>query len=248
VSRAAALAVCAWACGQPAAAPAGPRVIPADARQLVTGVIADWDATAVTLRRWRRADRGWVADGPAWRGVIGRGAAWGRGLHGDGPPAGRDGPRKREGDGKSPAGAFRLAGAYGYAARAPRTAQLPYTAVTADWECVDDPRSAHYTQILDRTRTTVDWASAEAMRRADALYTWVIAIAHNPGAVAGAGSCIFFHVWLDADTPTVGCTAMAEPAVARLVAELAPTAVYVLLPRADYDAFAAPWGLPRDEK
>ena len=230
----------------PAIAPALGPAIPAAAHQLITGVIADWGATRVTLRHWRRDGATWIAVGTAWQGVIGKGAAWGTGLHGAGAPSGHDGPTKHEGDGKSPAGAFALRGSYGYAPRPPVHAVLPYTQVTAAWQCVDDAASSHYTQIVDRSLLAgaVDWTSAEAMRRRDALYTWVVDIAHNPSAQPGDGSCIFFHVWRDASSATVGCTAMPEAKLARLLAGLDPSAVYVLLPRAEYDAFTAPWGLP----
>lgn len=219
-------------------------VVPADTQQLITGVIADWDATQVTLQRWHRDDHGWVADGPSWQGVIGKGAAWGSGLHGTGAPAGRTGAAKREGDARSPAGAFALRGTYGYAAKPPAKTSVPYTHVTATWQCVDDPRSSHYTQIVDRAALTVDWSSSEPMRRRDALYTWVIDIAHNPAATPDAGSCIFFHVWRNAKSPTVGCTAMPAPKLASLISSLDPHAIYVLLPRAEYAALATPWGLP----
>lgn len=236
------------AAGAARAEPTDAAVIPASTRQLITGVIADWDATQVTLRRWRRDGDAWIADGAAWQGVIGKGAAWGAGLHGSGPPRGRDGAAKREGDGKSPAGAFALRATYGYAARPPAKAALPYTQVTADWQCVDDAESPHYTQIVDRAHlpagATVDWKSAEAMRRRDALYTWVVDIAHNPAAHPGDGSCIFLHVWRTATAATVGCTAMPERKLATLIAGLDPSAVYVLLPRTEYDALARSWGLP----
>lgn len=237
----------------PAGAPAS--IIPATTRELITGIVPDWSATAVTLQRWRRGDgtagaaRRWTADGEPWQGVIGTaGAAWGSGLHGIGAPDGHAGPVKREGDGKSPAGAFALRGVYGYAPAPPQGTAVPYTQVTSDWQCVDDPASRRYTQIVDRRAVTVDWTSAEAMRRRDALYTWVIDIAHNRAATSGAGSCIFFHVWHGPDAATVGCTAMPEPRLAQLIGGLDPTAVYVLLPRGEYDALTAPWGLPAGEK
>jgi len=224
-------------------------VIPEAARQLITGITADWTSTTVTLRQWRREGGAWIADGASWQGVIGKtGAAWGSGLHGDGAPAGRGGPSKKEGDGKAPAGAFSIRGVYGYAAAPPPKTVLPYTQTTADWQCVDDPASSHYTRIVDRSQLTPDWTSAEPMRRRDELYTWVIDIAHNRAATPGSGSCIFFHVWRGPRSFTVGCTAMPEPRLARLIGGLDATAVYVLLPRAEYDTFAAPWGLPRGEK
>jgi D-alanyl-D-alanine dipeptidase len=229
---------------RPAAPATGP--IPADATQLVTGVTPDWTSTKVTLRTWKRVDGAWVADGAAWPGVLGKtGTAWGIGLHGDGAPAGHDGPAKHEGDEKAPAGAFALRGTYGYAAAPPPHTRLPYTQTTADWQCVDDSASHHYNQIVDRSKLTVDWSSAEQMRRHDVLYTWVVDVAHNRAATAGAGSCIFLHVWRGPKSITDGCTAMSEPALAHLIGRLDPSAVYVLLPRAEYAALAAAWGLPR---
>ncbi|MEO8703433.1 MAG: hypothetical protein ABI867_25525, partial [Kofleriaceae bacterium] len=69
------------------------------ARELITGVIDDWTSTSAMLRRYRRDGDRWTPMGDAWPAVIGAaGAAWGIGLHGNGPPAGRSGPRKREGD------------------------------------------------------------------------------------------------------------------------------------------------------
>ena len=219
--------------------------IPSDATQLITGVTADWDARAVTLRKWKRVQGAWRADGKPWQGVVGKtGVAWGRGLHGDGAPAGHDGPVKREGDAKAPAGVFGVRGVYGYAAAPPPRTALPYTQTTQDWQCVDDPASHHYTQIVDRSKLEVDWTSAEDMRRKDALYTWVVDIAHNRAATPGAGSCIFFHVWRGPQSVTVGCTAMPEAKLASLIGSLDPSAIYVLLPRAEYDALSAAWGLP----
>lgn len=228
-----------------AATPVPGAVIPADARQLVTAVVDDWDATRATLRRWRRAGARWEPDGEPWPGVVGKsGSGWGVGLHGAGAPAGRGGPVKREGDGKSPAGAFALRGSYGYAKAPPQGTRLAYVSLDERWQCVDDPASAHYDKILDRTTVEPDWKSAEEMRRKDELYRWVVDVAHNPARDPGAGSCIFLHVWRGEQMGTVGCTAMEEKRLARLIATLDPSAVFVLLPRAEYEALAPAWALP----
>ena len=226
--------------------------IPQASQQLVTAVVDSWDATTATLRFYTRDPRAgsalrWQLVGDPWPGVIGAtGAAWGDGLHGNGPPAGRSGPRKHEGDRKSPAGAFAFRAAYGYATTPPAGTALPYTAVDDRWVCVDDPASAAYASIVSREAHKPDWKSAEQMRRPDELYAWVVDIAHNPNHVAGGGSCIFLHVWNGADSTTVGCTAMAEPVLAHLLARLDAHAapVFVLLPRGEYAALAEPWGLP----
>ena len=220
-------------------------VIPATSQQLLTAIVPDWTSTTAELQLWQRDGAGWRALGEPWPGVVGRtGAAWGVGLHGTGAPAGRDGPFKHEGDGKSPAGAFAIRGLYGYTAAPPEGTHLAYTALADPWQCVDDPASRHYDEILDRRSVTVDWKSAEQMRRPDVLYTWVVDLGHNPARTPGDGSCIFLHVWNGPDSSTVGCTAMDEDRLTHLVAALDPTASFVLLPRAEYDALAGAWRLP----
>jgi D-alanyl-D-alanine dipeptidase len=217
--------------------------------QLVVGVTGGWDDTTATLARYERDPNGraWHRIGEPWAAVIGRsGAAWGRGLHGDGAVAGASGPTKREGDGRAPAGAFAIVASYGYAGAPVAGATLPYHALGDAWRCVDDPRSAHYAHVLDSTGLAVDWASAEVMHRDDELYTWVVEIAHNPDAVPGAGSCIFFHVWRGPDSTTAGCTAMPQPTLEGLLAWLDPARhpAYVLLPRGEYTTRIETWGLP----
>ena len=228
-----------------AAAPAEDGAIPPSTTQLVTAIVADWTATAAELQLWQRDGAAWTPVGAPWPAVIGRtGAAWGAGLHGDAAPAGRAGPVKREGDGKSPAGVFLVRGTFGFAARAAGT--MPYTQLVEGSRCVDDPRSRHYTRIVDAGAVANDWTSAEDMRGMGALYRWGVDLAHNPAPVPGGGSCIFLHVWSDAAGATAGCTAMPEDKLVALLGRLDPARApaFVLLPRAEYDALAAPWGLP----
>lgn len=233
----------------PAPQPAAGAVLPAETLQLVTAVIPTWDATTAQLRLWQRpaAGRPWKLVLGPWDAVIGKtGAGWGMGLHGRGPFPGRTGPLKQEGDGRSPAGAFLLQRTFGYADQPPAHSQLPYQQSSEDWKCVDDSASDRYTLIVDRKTVPVDWTSAEDMRRADALYTWVVDVGHNPTRIPRGGSCIFLHVWAGPTSTTVGCTAMEEPRLAQLIGELslAQAPVFVLLPRAEYEALAAPWELP----
>ena len=76
-----------------------------DARQMVLVTTPDWNADHGTLRTFERDGAGWRA-GRRCRDTGDRrqtASAWGLGLH---PAAARDGPLKREGDGRSPAGVF----------------------------------------------------------------------------------------------------------------------------------------------
>jgi D-alanyl-D-alanine dipeptidase len=228
--------------------------IPKQTRQLVTAVVDSWTSTHARLALWQRTDTGWQRMGDEWPGVVGKaGTGWGIGidpasrsksasLH-SGPN--REGPIKKEGDLKSPAGVFPFRIVYGYAADAPKPWRMPYEA-SHDLECVDDPASDHYTKIVDRKQVASDWQSAEQMRREDAIYEWVLDVAHNPDAKPGAGSCIFLHVWSGPESSTAGCTAMDKAALEALLAKLDPAhhPLYVLMPRADYASVAAAWGLP----
>ena len=231
-----------------AATAAAARVVPAAARQVVVATVDDWDDVTAELARFARAPGGaWTPVGRPWPAVIGaRGSAWGRGLHGHGAPAGRGGPLKREGDGRSPAGAFAIGAAFGYASAPPPGAREPYSQVDDGWVCVDDPRSARYNRVFDAGGVAVDWSSFESMRRSDELYRWVVIVDHNADAAAGAGSCIFLHIWSGPTAGTSGCTAMARPDMEGLLAWLDPAAhpVFVLLPAAERAALRSAWGLP----
>jgi D-alanyl-D-alanine dipeptidase len=242
-----------------AAEPANvPTVIGAESLQLVVGLTDDWSDATIDLHRFTRVSGApWAVDGKPWPATLGHaGLGWGRGLHGAGAPQSMDGPVKREGDGKSPAGVFAIGSALGYAKGAPADAAVPYQPLSDSWRCVDDPASAFYNRVLDETGIEVDWKSAETMRRNDELYRWVILIDHNnglgtgdkadPKPTAGDGSCIFFHVWREPGGKTVGCTAMAKPAIEDLMVWLDPKSepVLVALPRPIYESVREAWGLP----
>ena len=221
----------------------------ANARQLVLVTTADWDAPTGTLRYFERAGDGWKQVGDGFDVTVGRtGTAWGIGLH----AARSDGPVKREGDGKAPAGVFAIGTAFGYAAGV-RTG-LPYRAMTANDWCIDVPASSYYNKIIDRSTVKAPYLdqSSEPMRRdlhadGDQRYREGFVIEHNrDGAVANGGSCIFAHLWKAPGETTAGCTAMAPADMGPLLAWLdaGKHPVFVELPQAQYAALKADWRLP----
>lgn len=222
--------------------------IPPATRQLLLVTAADWGSDAGSLCRWVRATAAepWRAVGGAIPVSLGRaGLAWGRGRHPE-----TAGLTKCEGDGRAPAGVFAITTLFGYAAadsELARSAKLPYLAATPQLLCIDDPASRHYNRIVDRAVVAADWASAEDMRRADARYEIGAVLGHNCSPVrAGAGSCVFLHVWQAPGVATAGCTAMAAAAMHELARWLdgdqAP--LLVQLPIAEYAARRTAWGLP----
>jgi len=215
--------------------------------QLVVVTSSGFDTWRAQLQRYERpVGGGWRAVGEQVPVVLGHaGYAWGDGVHGSGAPDGRSGPLKREGDGRSPAGVFALGTVHGYAADAPTGATLPYEQATARQRCVDDPQAAAYNRIVEAGPRGESWRSAERMRRDDDLYELALDIAHNRSPVVpGHGSCIFAHVWADAQTPVTGCTGMASSELKVLLIWLKPEALWVSLPIQEYQALRACWDLP----
>ena len=220
-----------------------------NARQMVVVTSQDWDNVRGTLRRFERTGRdGWTQVGNAQPVMLGRsGIGWGIGLH----PAQTEGPQKREGDGRNPAGVFAIGPAFGYTATT-QTA-LPYLPMQSTSWCMDVPGSPLYNQIVD-SREVGEAAvegSSERMRldllkAGDDRYKLGFVIQHNPRNVSGMGSCIFAHLWGNPDKTTAGCTAMNEPVMREALAWLSPAArpVFVQLTDADYDARQTAWQLP----
>lgn len=223
------------------------------AKQLVLVEAADWAAPSGELRRYEREDSGaqWQRVGEPQSVALGRtGSAWGIGLHTLPQP----GPIKREGDGKSPAGAFAIGPAFGYAIN--ENTALPYHAMQETDYCIDVPQSPLYNQLVDAAQVGKDAVkgSTEPMRLdihndGDPRYRIGFVIAHNPQNAPGAGSCIFAHLTRREGEATAGCTAMEDAAMQALLGWLDPSRdpVFVLLPQAELARLATAWGLPQSE-
>ena len=200
------------------------RAVPEECQQLI--VVRPDTVDGVSGRVWllsRSPDlHPWkIAEGPVPAVIGTRGVGWGRGEPALPNPGGY--PDKREGDGRSPAGIFRLPGAFGTAAQPPVGVRMPWQECTATLRGVDDVKSKYYNQIVDEAAVPdKDWDSAEIMRRDDGAYEIGLLIDHNADHVAGAGSCIFLHVWKGPGQGTAGCTALAREDVLKILAWLDP--------------------------
>ncbi|MBK8286280.1 MAG: hypothetical protein IPK97_16160 [Ahniella sp.] len=216
--------------------------------QLVVVTSADWNATEARVMRFEKRWFGWRPVGKPMPAVLGRnGSAWGLGLH----PGPGNGPIKQEGDGKAPAGLFRIGLAFGSAARG--NTGLAYQMMdTNDW-CIDVPGSPLYNRIVDRTEVgdAAIEGSTEPMRRDlhanDDVYRFGFVIEHNSAGRDRAGSCIFAHLWRAPDKPTAGCTALAEADLETLMGWLDARHEprFLLLPNRAYETVRRAWKLPR---
>ena len=196
---------------------AAPALLPVEPRQMILVLTKDWRAVDGQLQRFERNGSAWQSIGPSVRVVVGRnGMGWGDGLH----PMPERGPRKKEGDGKSPAGVFALPFTFGYEPldKLPGV-KMPYVQCTSTLECVDDTNSSHYNEILDRPSITEpDWHSSEHMLMTNGQYRLGVVIAHDTSPpIPGNGSCVFMHIWLGPGIGTSGCTAMRDGDIESLI-------------------------------
>lgn len=134
---------------------------------------------------------------------------------------------KREGDGATPAGLWRVTGML-YRPDRLQAKALPDWAepiLPRDLWC-DDPAHPDYNH---KVRAPLK-ASHETLRRADPLYDLVITTDWNwPEAVPGRGSAIFLHSWRRPGYPTAGCLAFARADLLWIARRLTPGA-QILIP------------------
>ena len=221
--------------------------LPASSTQCVVGVANDWDSSHVTLTAYEKRGNQWVKTLGPWPGRLGKnGLIWGLGIHPNEPGA----KLKKEGDGRAPAGVFRIGGAWGYEASIRKHPNLFYRQITKRDLWVEDVGSPSYNRhlVLDHDPATA-WEKKQQMRQGDHAHSLKLFVAHNgpPKVTPGAGSAIFFHIWRGGGSkPTAGCTTIEESRLRELIAWIDPNKqpLYVLLPQSEFTAKRAAWKLP----
>ena len=127
---------------------------------------------------------------------------------------------KREGDGATPLGVWRLREAFFRPDRGPAPAtRLPLTALSPADGWSDDPADPAYNR---RVRLPHAFGH-ERMWRGDGLYDLVVALSYNDDPPApGLGSAIFLHCAAPDYAPTEGCVALARADLVGVLAAAAP--------------------------
>jgi L,D-peptidoglycan transpeptidase YkuD (ErfK/YbiS/YcfS/YnhG family) len=127
---------------------------------------------------------------------------------------------KREGDGGTPRGRFRLVRLWWRGDRGPRPRTgLPLRRIGADDAWCEDPADRRYNRPVRRGAN----AAGDRLRRNDHLYDLIIEIDHNTRPrVAGRGSAVFIHLARPGFAPTAGCVALTGPSLRRLLARCSP--------------------------
>ena len=127
---------------------------------------------------------------------------------------------KREGDGATPRGTFRLRRLWWRAERHARPATLlPSRPIKPDDGWCEDPADRRYNTPVKLAPAS----KADRLMRTDALYDYIVEIDHNTRPrVSGRGSAVFIHVARDRFKPTAGCVALEIGALRRLLARIGP--------------------------
>jgi len=141
-----------------------------------------------------------------------------------------DAQEKREGDGKSPAGAWPIRRVlYRADRRAPPTTALPSAALAPDDGWCDAPGDAAYNRPVKHPYA----ASAERLWRDDPVYDLIVVLGYNDDPVVPcAGSAIFLHLAGPDYAPSQGCVTLASEDLERLVGRARPGDVLMISPGA----------------
>jgi L,D-peptidoglycan transpeptidase YkuD (ErfK/YbiS/YcfS/YnhG family) len=127
---------------------------------------------------------------------------------------------KREGDGATPRGRFRLVRLWWRADRAPRPpTRLPARRIDAALAWCEDPADRRYNRPFRRSANE----PGDRLWREDHLYDLMIELSHNSRPrVAGRGSAVFLHVARPDRSGTAGCVAFGARDLLHLLGRLGP--------------------------
>jgi L,D-peptidoglycan transpeptidase YkuD (ErfK/YbiS/YcfS/YnhG family) len=204
----------------------------ADAERLILVLGDGLTVSAATLRLYRRQDDTWQATGEPKAASLGAdGMAWSWAAR---AYATQGEPVKVEGDGRSPAGFFRVGKAFGFSPRAVSS----YTQLRpGEHYCVDDAASPHYNRIVQKA--AAGGSSGEDMGEIP-LYRQGLFVTYPTSREARGGSCIFLHVWRKKNAGTAGCVALAEADVTALQDWSQPGQTVIgILPKAAWERLRA---------
>ncbi|MFV5693762.1 L,D-transpeptidase family protein [Flavobacterium sp. LT1R49] len=137
----------------------------------------------------------------------------GIGKNGFAPP-----DNKREGDGKSPTGIFRLGKLYTYEKQLNTLLENQQTTKEDKW--IDDPNSEDYNRYV---KGATDAKSYENLLLKTDAYKYCMVIEYNTNPIIkGKGSAIFFHLAVKKPSFTAGCVAIDEENMKLMVSWLDP--------------------------
>jgi L,D-peptidoglycan transpeptidase YkuD (ErfK/YbiS/YcfS/YnhG family) len=174
------------------------------AGQVIAVAASGYGTSVATLTAYERGGSGWTQVLGPWLANVGR--------NGVAPPG-----AKREGDGRTPSGAFGFDFMFGVNPNP--GVKFPFRAITGRnivWD--DDPASPNYNEWID-TNTAAAGVGPEPMYVS--AYGSGAVIAYNDARTPGLGSAIFLH--LSSGGSTAGCVALPSRELLPLLRWLDPS-------------------------
>lgn len=173
------------------------------------------------------------------------GLAWGRGLH---PRKDLEGPQKRECDDCSPSGIFSIGPVFGIGAKDEiNPLKMPYIHLTPSLIGVNDIKSKHYNQIVNKDAIEADWNSCHVLSQIKGC-EWGAVIEYNlHPAIAMEGSLAF--IYQEADQPMtrdLPCTSLKQEDLLYVLywLEQSNKPILVQLTKQNYLKYKKIWQLP----
>ena len=162
--------------------------LPDSCRQLILVYNDRPDRVSCVFRRYEKRNGQWRETAYPLRSNVGRAGI---------APYGE----KREGDGRTPSGAYPMGFAFGYV----RDIDLswPFVVVSKQHYWISDPEDPLYNQMTQQTPRTDNF---EYLRRDDEVYRYAAVVEYNMRPIEKyKGSAIFFHIESGFDRGTAGC-------------------------------------------
>lgn len=135
---------------------------------------------------------------------------------------------KREGDGRTPFGRFRVLWGHFRGDRIGRPAsRFKMVRTHPDDGWCDDPASANYNRPIKLPHP----ARHERLFREDGLYDILLVLDYNfTNTARPAGSAIFFHIWHSPSVRTEGCVAASLQNMRKLLCRMSSDATIIIGP------------------
>mgnify|MGYP002655626755 CR=1 FL=1 len=161
--------------------------------------------TAATLQTYQKQNGKWTQASSPVAAVIGK-----EGMG-----------KTKEGDARTPYGTYKLGTSFGWGPK-PSGMSYPFKAVTSQDYWVDDVSSADYNKWITYTGNPyARWKSFERMNHP--LYKYGVVIRYNDNPIIkGEGSAIFLHIRTSGTAYTLGCVAIAEKELVKILQWLEP--------------------------
>ncbi len=187
--------------------------LPDSCRQLILVYNDRPDRVSCVFRRYEKKDGQWREAAYPLRSNVGRAGI---------APYGE----KREGDGRTPSGAYPMGFAFGYE----RDIDLswPFVVVSKQHYWISDPEDPLYNQMTQQTPRTDNF---EYLRRDDEVYRYAAVVEYNMRPIEKyKGSAIFFHIESGFDRGTAGCISVTRRKTVEVLQWLDPLkAPYMLI-------------------